>query len=208
MTRAKQHILICVAASVCIFIIYQVVPGTDKKYLWSMATGYTSIILLTATLIIGPLNVLNKRNNPTSSNLRRDIAIWCGLIGLAHVVVGIQVHMGNMLLYFFKAVEGEEGFALRSDLFGAANYTGLAAAIILLMLLMLSNDISLRLLRPARWKSLQRWSYALFILTLGHAVMYQVIEKRTVALVLLMISIMLVAVVYQVRGFSQYRKKV
>ena len=171
-----------------------------------MATGYTSIILLAATLMIGPMNLIKKRNNPVSSNLRRDIGIWCGIIGLVHVVIGIQVHMGNIFLYFFKAVEGEDAFVLRKDLFGAANYTGLVAALILLILLLLSNDISLKLLRPRRWKSLQRWSYFFFALTLAHVIMYQVIEKRVVGLVILMSLIMLTAIVYQVRGFNAHRK--
>lgn len=115
-----------IVSALLLGLIYAFVPGNDKKYLWSMASAYTSIILLGVTLILGPPNVLNKRNNPISSDLRRDIGIWYGVTGI--------VHLGNIWLYFIKAVEGEESYQLRGDLFGAANYSGLIAGFILLAL--------------------------------------------------------------------------
>ncbi|HRI80770.1 MAG TPA: ferric reductase-like transmembrane domain-containing protein [Cyclobacteriaceae bacterium] len=168
-----------------------------------MATGYTSIILLGITLIIGPLNVIKRNHNPVSTDLRRDIGIWCGVIGLVHVVVGIQVHMGNIWLYFVKAVEGNDKYALRSDLFGTANYTGLLAATILLLLLVLSNDLSLRILKPGRWKNLQRWSYAGFILILAHSVIYQVIEKRASWIIFLFAVITIIPITLQSIGLRK-----
>lgn len=49
-----------------------------------------------------------------------------------------------------------------------------------LMLLAISNDLSLRVLKTKRWKSLQRWTYAAFVLTAAHGIAYQLIEKRHV----------------------------
>lgn len=189
------------------WVIYALVPGDDKKYLWSMATAYTSIILLGVTLILGPLNVLKNKNNPVSSDLRRDIGIWCGLMGLVHVIVGIQVHMGNIWLYFFKAVEGDESFQFRDDLFGAANYTGLIAGVIMLMLLLISNDISMKALRPGKWKRLQQFSYLFFALTLVHGIMYQVIENRMLAFIISFACLMIVPLIIQFKGFLSVNRK-
>lgn len=189
------------------WVIYALVPGDDKKYLWSMATAYTSIILLGVTLILGPLNVLKNKNNPVSSDLRRDIGIWCGLTGLVHVIVGIQVHMGNIWLYFFKAVEGDESFQFRDDLFGTANYTGLIAGVIMLMLLLISNDISMKALRPGKWKRLQQFSYLFFALTLVHGIMYQVIENRMLAFIISFACLMIVPLLVQIRGFLSVNRK-
>lgn len=47
-------------------------------------------------------NLLLKRCNPVSTDLRRDVGILGVIIGLAHVDINCQVHMGNMLIYFFK----------------------------------------------------------------------------------------------------------
>jgi sulfoxide reductase heme-binding subunit YedZ len=66
---------------------------------------------------------------------------------------------------------------VRHDLFGFANWTGLAAALVLVLLLAISNDASLRTLGTKRWKSWQRWTYWAAALTVAHALAYQ-IESR------------------------------
>lgn len=201
----RSSLLIVIAGLLLLFI--RVIPGDDMKYLWSMATGYVGIILLAATLLIGPFNVYRKSLNPVSTDLRRDIGIWCGITGLLHIVIGIQVHMGNIWLYFFKAVEGIDRYQLREDLFGTANYTGLLAGVILLVLLFLSNDLSLQWLKTNRWKSIQRWNYILFVLVLLHGILYQVIEKRAITIIILFACIMIVPIIGQSLGFQMTKRE-
>lgn len=205
-TRSKHHAILLVIVSALLFALMKSIPGDDLKYLWSMGTGYVSIILLAITLLIGPLNIYTQRLNPVSGDLRRDFGIWCGLTGLAHVVIGIQVHMGNIWLYFIKAVQGEDSFKLRGDLFGFSNYAGLIAALILIVLLLLSNDISLQWLKAKRWKTFQRWNYILFASVLAHGIMYQIIEKRITVIIILFSVIMLIPLIGQSIGFSITRK--
>jgi sulfoxide reductase heme-binding subunit YedZ len=205
--RLKHHFTLLIVTGVLLYLFIRLIPGDDVKYLWSMATGYVSIILLAGTLLIGPLNVYKKRLNPVSTDLRRDIGIWCGLIGLLHVVIGIQVHMGNIWLYFFKAVEGINSYQLRDDVFGVANYTGLLAGLILLILLFLSNDLSLQWLKTKRWKTIQRWNYILFSLVLIHGILYQVIEKRMIIIVVLFTGIMMLPAIAQTIGFRITKRK-
>ncbi len=205
-TRTKHHTALFMITGVLLFIFVKSIPGDDIKYLWSMGTGYVSIILLAITLLIGPMNIYAKKLNPMSTDLRRDVGIWCGLTGLAHVIVGIQVHMGNIWLYFFKAIQDDDSYKLRSDLFGFSNYTGLLAGMLLVVLLVLSNDISLKWLRSKRWKSIQRWNYLLFALVLAHGIMYQIIEKRIVAIIILFSVIMLLPIIGQSIGFTMISK--
>lgn len=205
-TRAKDHAILLIGTGVLLVLLIKSIPGDDVTYLWSMGTGYVSIILLAITLLIGPLNIYTKRVNPVSTDLRRDVGIWCGLTGLAHIVIGIQVHMGNIWLYFFKAVKGDDSYKFRDDLFGWSNYAGLLAGLIVLVLLLLSNDLSLKWLRPRRWKNIQRWNYLLFGLVLMHGIMYQIIEKRTMVIILMFSMIMLMPVIGQSIGFSIARK--
>jgi sulfoxide reductase heme-binding subunit YedZ len=200
--RLKQHVLLAILTALLLWLCHSSIPGKDPKFLWSMATGYTSFILLGATLILGPLRVMQKRNNPVSSDLRRDVGIWCGFTGIAHVIVGIQVHMGNIWLYFVKPIADTDQFRLRADLFGTANYVGLAATLILLVLLLLSNDVSLRLLRPMRWKRLQQSSYVLLLFVFAHGVMYQVIEKRNTSLVVVYACLLVMPMVFQAIGYG------
>ena len=51
-------------------------------------------------------------------------------------------------------------------MFGFGNDTGLIAALLFLLLLAISNDVSLRRLGAQKWKSLQRWMYAAVVLTI------------------------------------------
>jgi DMSO/TMAO reductase YedYZ heme-binding membrane subunit len=95
---------------------------------------------------------------------------------------------------------------VHTNLFGGANYTSLSVTGILAMLLTLSNDPSLRRLGTARWKQLQRWNYAGFVLVLLHRVAYQLIEKRELPYVLLFGSLLLLVITVQIAGFWQRRR--
>ena len=67
---------------------------------------------------------------------------------------------------------------LRHDLIGFANWTGVAEALLLVLLLAISNDASLRKLGTKRWKSWQRWTYWVAVLTVAHALGYQIEAKQ------------------------------
>lgn len=76
----------------------------------------------------------------------------------------------------------------------------------MLVLLLRSNDLSLKWLGTKRWKNIQRWNYVLFALVLMQGIMYYIIEKRIVVMIILFSVIMLVPVIGQSIGFSIARK--
>ncbi|SMB99700.1 Ferric reductase domain protein transmembrane component domain [Hymenobacter roseosalivarius DSM 11622] len=204
--RFYHHGLLALLSGLLLSSLYLAVNSPDVNYKWGMSTAYASLLLLNMTLLTGPLNVLRKQRNPVSTDLRRDIGIWSGIVGLAHVAIGWQVHMGNMLLYFFEEDKLTKELSLRADLSGFANYMGLAGGIILILLLALSNDLSLRRLKAPRWKYWQRWNYLLYVLVIVHGVSYQVIESRQLPYPLLLAALILPVLVIQFRGFFHYRK--
>jgi len=105
---------------------------------------------------------MRRRPNPISFDLRRDVGIWTGILAIVHTAIGLTVHLrGRMWMYFFKTLHPVH---LQITQFGFANFTGLAAALLFLMLLAISNDLSLLALKTNRLKSLQRWTYAAFVL--------------------------------------------
>ena len=104
--------------------LYYAVDSADARYKWSLSTARVSLLLLDGTLLTGPLNVLRRQRNPVSTDLRRDIGIWSGLVGLAHEAVGWQVHRGNMLLYYFEEDKFTKALALRVELFGICQLCG------------------------------------------------------------------------------------
>jgi methionine sulfoxide reductase heme-binding subunit len=160
--------------------IFYILPPEYMAFRLSIASAYVGLALLGASLVIGPWNILQGRPNPVSIDLRRDVGIWAGILGLVHTVVGLQVHMrGRMPLYFLFPPDARTFTRLRYDLFGMANYIGAFATVLLLMLLVLSNNAALRLLGVKRWKSLQRCNYTLIVLVLLHALAYQILERRS-----------------------------
>jgi methionine sulfoxide reductase heme-binding subunit len=179
--RIKQNLALLLGSVVVGFALYGIVNSADPIFRWSMSTGYTALTLLVFTLAIGPYHALRGRTTPLSHDLRRDVGIWGCIWSVLHTIMGVQVHMrGKMAEYFLNP--GDEPFftRLRGDLFGSANYTGLLAVGLVLLLALLSNDNSLRILGAHRWKRLQQTNYLCFALVVTHAILYQLVETRVV----------------------------
>tara|TARA_R110000850_G_scaffold96394_1_gene201566 strand:+ start:3617 stop:4087 length:471 start_codon:yes stop_codon:yes gene_type:complete len=140
-----------------------------------------------------------KLKNPISTNIRRDIGIFGGLLGLIHSVVGLFMHFtGRPWLYFVEEVE--KGFAIRKGNFGLANYTGLLGAFILILLLVISNDYFLRKLKAAKWKNLQRFTYLMFVLVIAHSIFYRLNADKVDLIIYLYLPMFLTILVFQLIG--------
>jgi sulfoxide reductase heme-binding subunit YedZ len=143
-------------------------PPPDFGHRLSMATAYAALVFLSASLAPGPWNVLRGRANPVSFKLLRDVGIlWAGALALLHTAVALTVHLrGRMWMYFLRRLHPP---ALQNTLFGFANYIGAAAALLVILVLILSNNVAIRALGSRRWKSLQPWIYSAFSLTVATA---------------------------------------
>jgi len=193
--------------TLALFIYATVVTATSYSsqvmFRLSMATGYTSVVLIGWALLIGPWRVMRGRSAPVSTDFRRDVGIWGGLFGLAHVATGLFVHLGDPLKYFVYR-DPARAFPVRHDLFGFANWTGLAATLVLLLLLVISNDISLRALGSRRWKAWQRWTYCAGALVVAHGLAYQWIEKGNGGWVFVFVPVVLLVVVMHLDGRRRF----
>jgi sulfoxide reductase heme-binding subunit YedZ len=170
-----------------------------------MGTAYAGLIFLALSLWLGPWNVLRQQPNPIRFDQRRDVGIWTGILAIVHTAIGLTVHLrGRMWMYFFKRLHP---FKLQNTQFGFANFAGLGAALLFLMLLAISNDLSVRTLGTRRWKSLQRWTYAAFALTAAHGIAYQLVEKRHVPWVLVFALVMSAVAAGQIFGFVQVQRR-
>lgn len=172
-----------------------------------MATAYVALTLLAITMSLGPLQTIRRSRVPASFDLRRDVGIWAGLVGLAHATVGAFVHMGNPLLYIFRTDSFPDRLVPRTDAFGLANYAGIAAVLVVAVLLATSNDAAIKRLGAKRWKRVQRWAYGLATLTVLHGAVYQLIESRSWEYVVAFAGFTLLAVVSQGAGFLARRER-
>ena len=194
-----------VALALLVYLVVVTATSSSSQVMFrlSMATGYTSVVLIGWALAIGPWRVQRGRSAPVSTDLRRDIGIWGGLFGLAHVATGLFVHVGDPIKYFFYRDTGR-AIPVRHDLFGFANWIGLAATALLLLLLLISNDVSLRKLGSQRWKAWQRWTYWTGALVVLHGLAYQWLEKGNGGWVYVFVPVVLGVAAMQLDGRRRY----
>ncbi len=203
-----HHLPLGLASVLLILLFFQTIASPDMSFRLSMATAYTSLFLIGGTLMTGAINILRSRSNPISTDLRRDIGIWAAVIGVVHVVVGLNVHMGGKFwLYFLYPANEPHPLPIRIDPFGFANHTGLIATIILIVLVAISNDLSMRFLGSKRWKYIQRYNYALYVFVILHAIAYQLIEKRQMPYPLIFATVIAVVLVVQRLGFQRRKQQ-
>jgi sulfoxide reductase heme-binding subunit YedZ len=118
------------------------------------------------------------------------------------MVLAIGVSMSDSYLDEFVYVVADPlSESMRYALFTAGSVLGFVAALILLLLISLSNDFSLRRLGVRRWKGLHRSSYLGFLFIVVHGVAYQILERRHPALVLAFVGLVSAAVLCQMRAY-------
>lgn len=196
-----RHVKLALGSAVVGAVAWLLTPHRSVSEGLSFATAYAGLILLAIAMAIGPVNVLRRKPNPVSTDLRRDVGIWAGLCGVSHTVAGLQVHMrGQFTRYFLPAPDAAMDRA--AAVFLSANYLGMTAAIGLAVLLAISNDISLKALGVSRWKLLQRSTYVVLAAVVLHGALYQLLEKRTALLVVVFALIVAVVVALQVKGLK------
>lgn len=174
----------------------------------SLSLAYLSLAGFSATLSLGALNLVRKRPNPVSFDLRRDFGIWTALLAVGHTAVGLTVHLqGRMHLYFLAPADQRLPGPLRLDGFGLANHAGLLAVLLLVGLALISRDAWLSRLGTSAWKRWQRLVYLAAGLTVCHGLGYIVIEGRARPLVLVFLGLVGLALVAQSAGLFLTRQQ-
>lgn len=205
LVRLRHHaviaFLVCATSGVLLVLFARWYPGAERQaFQWSLTTAYLALALLAGTLSLGVWNLMRGGRNPVSSDLRRDLGIWCAFLSLAHVIVGLNVHMKSWTLYFVQ----ESGWP-RADLFGGANYLGAFATLLVIILVGTSNDYSIRRLGKKRWKTLQRLNYLFFVLVMLHGLVYLWVEERIRPFVAILFLISASVLLVQLAGFRRMR---
>jgi sulfoxide reductase heme-binding subunit YedZ len=201
-----HHLPLAIGSAAVLLVLVALAPGHGRSFAISRLaspTGDVALVLLAITLLIGPANLLLRRRNPVNSYLRRDVGAWTAVWSAVHVIIGFQGHGGGtfgFVDYFVAA-----GRPLTNS-FGWGNWTGLAATVIVVLLLVVSNDRCLRELKARRWKDLQRLNYTLFALVVLHAVFYGALGRMTSSSTRVLIGTVILVVVGQAVGVRLWRR--
>ncbi len=202
--RWLTHALMALTALIAYGLTRLYSPHAGLNYLLTVGMGYLALLLTVVSLIIGPLNLLCRRANPVNIDLRRDVGIWAALTGLIHVICAFQVRMGGDIVRFFLR-PSPTGYRLDFSLFGISNDLGLLATLLLIALLVTSNDLSLRKLTGKRWKLLQRFNYLLFVLAVAHTFAYQWGGFRQKPFIIATLAAVALTLILQALGLGLFR---
>ena len=165
-----RHASVVASALLLLLIFWASRPEWSPEMRLWRAVGDAAVVLLLASLAIGPLVRLTTAAGPLVS-WRRQIGIWAAILAGAHALLildGWALWSARRLLgYEFVPQLGRE--ARMEPGFGLANLVGLVALAWLLILLATSSDRALRFLGPPGWKWLHNGSYVVFYLVLLHS---------------------------------------
>jgi sulfoxide reductase heme-binding subunit YedZ len=198
--RLKKHYLPLISlVFIAGLFFYLKRSNRDTITFIAQTTGFISITILTLSLILGSFNLLLKHKNPISTYFRRDISIVGGLLAIIHSITGLFVHLrGKTWLYFVNKTD--HGYSVRLDNFGLANYTGLVSSLVILLLLVISNDYLLKKFNPRNWKNIQRLSYLMFILSLIHCYFYRIGKEDLNIFYWFYLPLVITVVTFQIIG--------
>lgn len=180
MTRSWRHLGLSLIVVTSCAAAWYAGEAAEAIARLSLLTAWLCFVLLAAALCIGPWRVLQGGQPALNYLLRRDFGIWAALTALAHLLAATAVVMTPV--YYGRYINGPDNQPLSAfigQLSTISIVSGYLIGIACLLLLLVSNNLALRVLGARRWKSLQRWSYSLFALTAAHGVAFQYIEVRT-----------------------------
>ena len=172
------------------------------------ASGYIALGLVVLTLLIGPVNLMLHRRVPISNYLSRDVGTWAVIFSVIHVIVLLLAHDdgGGLVASFWQFFVAPDG-SLLTNSFGLGNWTGLAALVIAVGLLAISNDFALRKLKAGPWNRIQRLNYVLFALVPLHAFFYGALLRVTSPFTVLLGLSVLAVFVGQAAGIWLWRRR-
>lgn len=201
--RVITHTVLAAATAGALYLTTRYAPYGGATYIFTLGFGYASLVLLCATLLIGPINLLRQRFNPVNLDLRRDVGIWSGITAVLHVVSAlVDRSRGSILRFFF----GRDGLPL-INLTGASNWIGAGATVLIVLLLVISSDLSLTRLKGKRWKRLQRLNYALAVLVFLHTFLYQMAGGREQPFTDWTAVAVVIVLVIQLAGVTVYQRR-
>jgi len=173
----------------------------------SIVSAYLCMGYLSLALIIGPKQAI-RSGKPTVNNLlRRDLGIWGAVMGFGHFYLAMVLSMNNEYLNLFVyANELPFSEETRYLLYSWGSIAGFVVGVLFIILVVLSNDRSLRLIGTRWWKRLQRLAYVAFLFTMLHAFAFQALESRHALLIGVVAIVVALILTSQLIGIAAVRK--
>ena len=164
-----RHVLALVVAAVAFAVFWATRPTwVPEMRLWK-AVGDVSLVLLLATVAIGPLGRFVPRV-ARALPWRRELGIWFAVFASLHtfLILNGWARWSVQRFFGYELVPQLGRVARLEPGFGLANLLGLVALGWTLALAATSSDLAMRKLGPSAWKWLHNATYVVFWTVLVH----------------------------------------
>lgn len=172
MSPAARHALLGLGSLLAAYLFRIARLQWHPMHAWNRAFADVAFLLLVLSLAAGPL----ARLWPATRALltwRRELGIWSGVATVLHVLIILDGWVEWQPLRFFVRFEPVlQAWVLDTGPFGLGNVVGTVALAYMVLLVLTSNDWSLRLLGWRAWKFVQQRAYTLHVLVALHVAFF------------------------------------
>lgn len=164
-----RHISILLVSALGTYAFLESRAEWSEMHRWNRAVGDVSVLLVAASMAIGPLARLWKVCLPALP-WRRELGIYGVLLAIIHtaIILAGWLQWDMYRLFGYEFLNQMNRYVMLRQGFGLANLIGILALLYGLVLAFSSNDWSQRLLGGSVWKFLQQGAYILWMLIVIH----------------------------------------
>lgn len=164
-----RHLVTAVLATGLVLSFGAVHAEWSPMHRWNRAFGDASLVLIAASMALGPLARFIRPVNH-GLRFRREFGIYGCLLIFVHATIILigWVQWDLARLFGFEWHPDLESYVMFQHGFGLGNAIGVAAMFMAIVLAATSSDFALRRLGPSGWKFLQMGVLPLWWLTVAH----------------------------------------
>lgn len=164
-----RHLLVLLATVIGTYAFLESRSEWSAMHRWNRAIGDMSVLLVAFSMAVGPLARLwavFRRAVPW----RREAGIYGVLLGVIHTVIILAgwVEWDLIRLFGYELHPRTGNYVMLRHGFALANVIGIVCLVYGVVLALVSNDWSQRLLGGSVWKFLQQGAYVLWMLIVLH----------------------------------------
>ena len=162
----KRHSIVGILGIVLAYVFFQSRGQWDPMHAWNRAFGDVSLLYLSIIMLLGALSKLIKVNKLLI--WRRELGIWTGVTGIVHVLIILEGWVEWQLFRFFFVFSGFTGDWVLHPGFALGNILGIVALVYALILMLTSNDFSLKWMGNKTWSYVQSKTHIFYVLVVLH----------------------------------------
>lgn len=162
-----RHIILGVLALGLVYLFFISRSDWHPMHAWNRAFADVSLVYLMIIILLGPLAKLVKSVTRWLV-WRRELGIWTGIMAFIHVLIILDGWVEWELFRFFYIFSPMLNEWVIHPGFALGNIVGIVGLIYVFLLMLVSNDYSIRKLGQKAWNYIQQRAHVYYLLVILH----------------------------------------